>query len=263
MIEQLQNILLELGTALLEWRADGLTGGEWQDTQFKSEADVRAHNFLGRALMRTWPHIPVVSEEDLASITDTRPEEYWLIDPIDGTASFCSGFDGFVTQAALVRGDEPVMGAVHAPALGLTYGAVRGGVATCNGAEITRQRVNFSKPVLIDNYPQPRGIAAKVFEGLPCGGYVESGSLGLKICRVADGTADVFVKDVIVKDWDLAPAHLVLDCVGGILTTFDGSPVSYSGSFEDKGLVACGTPELCAQVNAWLREFDAIDTASC
>ena len=37
--------------------------------------------------------------------------------------------------------------------------------------------------------------------------YYESGSIGLKSVLVADGTADLFVKDVNVRSWDLSPGH--------------------------------------------------------
>jgi len=252
MIEQLQDILLELGVKLLKWRSEGATEGEWQGTQLKAEADVRSHDFVSAALSTAWPDIPILSEEDLTSLTNDRPAEYWLIDPIDGTASFCSGFDGFVTQAALMRDAEPVLGMVHAPALGLTFAATKGGAATCNGQSLVvggRAAVN---PVLIDNYPEPHGIARSLYLGLPCSAYVESGSLGLKICRIADGTADLFVKDVVVRDWDLAPAHLILECVGGTLTTLSGAQIPYAGVFERAGIIAAANPQLAAHVHNWL-----------
>ena len=39
------------------------------------------------------PDIPIFSEEDEHFIAD-RPDIYWLIDPIDGTASWFNGFKG-------------------------------------------------------------------------------------------------------------------------------------------------------------------------
>ena len=41
----------------------------------------------------------------------------WFVDPIDGTASFCDMFDGFVTQLALMEFCEPVLSVIFAPAL--------------------------------------------------------------------------------------------------------------------------------------------------
>jgi 3'(2'), 5'-bisphosphate nucleotidase len=254
-IERLQDILRELGVSLLQWRAEGAVEGVWQGTQFKAEADRRSHDFISGALQKSWPDIPVVSEEDDASLVRPRPDRYWLIDPIDGTASFCNGFDGFVTQAALMDGPKPVLSVVHAPALGLTYCAVRDGQATCNGRVLQLGTKAPARPVLIDNYPEPRGIAQALFRELPCGGYVESGSLGLKICRVADGTADLFVKDVVVKDWDLAPADLILQRTGGILTTLAGDAVPYAGDYARHGIIAVSNAALADHVGQWRTQY--------
>ena len=46
--------------------------------------------------------IKIQSEEKIIKI-NKKKNLYWLIDPIDGTASYANGFDGFVTQAALIK----------------------------------------------------------------------------------------------------------------------------------------------------------------
>ena len=146
-----------------------------------------------------------VSEEDAGSQTGERPDAYWLIDPIDGTRSFVEGSSpGFVTQVALMRHGVPVEAAVFCPPLDLLYTARRGAGAALNGSRLSLdQTPGLAK--LIDNYPQPREIAAAVVEAFGIPDYIKPGSIGLKICRIADGTADLFVKDVVVRDWDVAP----------------------------------------------------------
>lgn len=253
MLEALEKIMRELGDLLLDWRTRGMTHGCWEGTQLKADADRHAHDFLLDRLRQSWPDIPVISEEDASMHDANRPGEYWVIDPIDGTASFCSGFDGFVTQAALVRGCQPVLAVVHAPALGLTYTATQDGLALCNRVPISTTAYGTRAPILIDNYPKPRGIAQRLYDEIGCGGYIESGSIGLKICRVADRTADLFVKDVTVRDWDLAPADLILARAGGILTTLAGDLVPYDGGFERAGLIAAAGRTLAERVRDWNR----------
>lgn len=251
MLETLEVIMQELGGLLLEWRAHGMTNGRWEGSQLKADADQRAHAFLCKRLHHFLPGVPVISEEDTSAHDVHRPDEYWLVDPIDGTASFCTGFDGFVTQAAFMRRCKPILAVVHAPALGLTYTASQHGLAQCNHAPISTASLGTRAPTLIDNYPEPRGIARTLHDGIGCGGYIESGSIGLKICRIADGTADLFVKDVTVRDWDLAPADLILVRAGGLLTTLAGDPVPYSGEFERVGIIAAANLELAEQVQRW------------
>lgn len=237
MIGALVEILRDVGQRLLEWRDQGGTRGTWEGTQFKAEADARAHEMLTEALSRLDPAIPVISEEGDPNGAVSRPDPYFLIDPIDGTASYAGGFPGFVTQVALMLGARPVMGAVHAPVSGKTWSAEVG-----KGAFLDGRRLRVVSPagrlLLVDNYPSPRGISETLFKTLPATGYIESGSIALKLCLVADGTADLFVKDVILRDWDVAPADLILNEAGGWFSDGRGERFHYTGSFEKVGVIA-------------------------
>lgn len=233
-------------------RDDGGRDGAWEGSQFKSKADMRAHREFVRALEIAAPGIPVVSEEDDASHRSRRSGRCFLVDPLDGTASYAEGFPGFVTQVALMEAGRPVTAVVYAPALDLLWSASRGG-----GAFLGASRLRLARPpgrlLVIDNDPQPRGAAA-LMRGLGATGYVECGSIGLKACRVADGTADLFVKDVIVRDWDVAPADLIMSEAGGQLTDRNGRPYSYDGYLEKDGLVAAADTETAARALAILAE---------
>lgn len=251
MLDQLSSIVTELGAELLSWRLVGGSDGVWQGTQFKAKADEMAHQFLERRLNSLAPPIPVISEEDATGHNHLRPRRYFLIDPIDGTASYAGGFSGYVTQVALMENAHPVLAAVFAPALQLLYLAQAGQGATLDGKPL-RVTPNDDARILIDNYPEPRGTARAIYDGLSCTGYVESGSIALKTCRIADGTANIFFKDVVVRDWDLAPAHLIVEEAGGTLTALDGGPMSYTGSFEKPGIIVTSTPGLAESALDWL-----------
>ena len=78
---------------------------------------------------------------------------------------------------------------------------------------------------MIDNYPKPQGIANKIVTELPCSDYIECGSIGLKNFKVAENSAHLFVKNVTVRDWDVAPGDLILSeaevvCMTSISTLF-------------------------------------------
>ena len=219
-----------LGRDLLAWRDDPRARHVHDRAALKSEGDRRAHARLVQALARHAGGVPVISEED-ASHAATRPGLYWLIDPIDGTASWLDGFDGFVTQVALIDAGVPVLGLVHAPAQGTTWSAARGEGAWRNGLPMKRL-LPRKGCIIVDNTPEPHGTAAFLMERLPITGYRESGSLGLKSCLVADGTADLFAKSVVVRDWDLAPAAAILGEVGGTLVGADGAAFPFRDEWE-------------------------------
>ncbi|GAA3748005.1 3'(2'), 5'-bisphosphate nucleotidase/myo-inositol-1(or 4)-monophosphatase [Spinactinospora alkalitolerans] len=247
--------VLEVGVLLREWRADSrATSGSWEGLQFKAGADAMAHDALSSRLRAIDPGIPVLSEEDPASLA-SRPDRYWLIDPVDGTASYAHGFPGYVTQAALMADRGPVLSAIYAPEPDVMYAAVRGMGATANGHSLLP--CGAAPPgsgTLIDNTPEPRGIARAVHDRFGYTAYLECGSISLKLCRIAEGSAHLFVKDVPVRDWDVAAPELLLAEVGGALRRLDGSAFDYSGGFEHTGLIGAADPATCAAVARWYRE---------
>lgn len=237
MLNQLIELTQEIGDQIFKGRSRDATGGKWEGDQLKTRADQFAHELFANNLPKI-QSIPVVSEECLTSQANNRPEYYWLIDPIDGTRSLVDGFQGWVTQVALIKNCEPLLSVIFAPDLKLIFWAVKGQGSYCNGNQLKCGKTDPDRLLLIDNYPEPMEIASHLFEGVPCTGYVESGSISLKICRIADGTADLFVKDVPVRDWDIAAPMLVLSEAGGCLTTYSGHKYLFTGKFEKHGLIA-------------------------
>ena len=254
MIAGICGIVREVGKLLIEWRDSEIFEGKWEGAQFKAKVDQMAHGALTERLRELSPDIPVISEEDMASCRSMRPDSYWLIDPIDGTASFVNGYSGFVTQAVLMEKGRPEFAAIYAPLLGEMYRAERGAGSFLNDA---RLKVDSGKKpeILIDNYPEPRGVAESLYKEMNFTRYIECGSISLKICKVADGTADLFFKSVTVRDWDIAAPQLILEEVGGSLKESDGSMVRYDGSFEHDGIVAAASDEACASVVSWYENF--------
>ncbi|GAA1462723.1 inositol monophosphatase [Nocardiopsis exhalans] len=254
LLKAVADAVVEVGALLREWRSDpAVRSGVWEGSQFKAEADAMAHRALSQRLTAIDAQIPVVSEEDPASLSRERPPRYWLIDPIDGTASYVHGFAGYVTQAALVIGESPEVAAVFAPESGVLYTAVRGQGARRDGVPLPGHPPTLAgHGVLTDNTPEPAGIARRVYDHFGYGEYLESGSISLKLCRIAEGAAHLFVKDVPVRDWDVAAPGLVLAETGGLVTRLDGAAFTYRGSFEHTGLVGAADPSTCRAVAHWL-----------
>ena len=85
-------------------------------------ADLSSHQIICAGLHQLSPSIPIVSEEDSASYTQaSNYEEFWLIDPLDGTKEFLRYSDEFTVNIAFIRKGQPYWGVVHAPALNQMY----------------------------------------------------------------------------------------------------------------------------------------------
>lgn len=248
-------VLETLGRELLRWRTDDAARALHSRKDFKTEADRRADAFIKERLAALFPGVPVWSEEDAAH-GNTRPAAYWLIDPIDGTASWYDGFPGFVTQAAFIADNVPRAGIIHCPATNQTWTARAGEGSWRNGRPLPRLTPR-DRCIVVDNTPQPHGIAAELVRALPATGYRESGSLGLKAALVADGTVDLFVKRVPVRDWDMAPVAVLLAETGGCLALPDGQPFNFDGSMEKPGVIVARDAGLCARVASVLAGLPA------
>ena len=61
------------------------------------------------------------------------------------------------------------------------------------------------------------------------GRFVECGSCGLKLARIAEGAADYYAKRFRYRLWDVAPGEVLLSETGGRLGQWDGSPVDFRG----------------------------------
>jgi histidinol-phosphatase len=135
--------------------ADRITLGHLHkvDTRHKADgtevtvADRATERLLRRHLRDAWPADPVLGEEyggELAQL-----DRCWLIDPIDGTASYVLGSPLFGTLIALLIDAQPVFGCIHLPALKETTYAARGFGCwlTRDGARARRVHVAAPRPL--------------------------------------------------------------------------------------------------------------------
>jgi 3'(2'), 5'-bisphosphate nucleotidase len=237
----------EIGNQIAEWRNDEKLRRILEPKEFKTVADKKAHQLIFNLIQTLFGEVPILSEEE--EIKDgIRPDKYWLLDPIDGTASWYDGFDGFVTQAAYIEYDIPIYGIVYAPVLGKLWSAIKNKGAFLNGIKLTNIKVK-NRINLIDNYPEPRRIAKTICNQLPIDNYIECGSLGLKSCMVADGTADLFVKDVVIRDWDIAPIITIMEELNGFITDLQGNKIELKNSFiKTNGLVVTRSAQLLTDI---------------
>jgi 3'(2'), 5'-bisphosphate nucleotidase len=223
-------LMSEVGQQIVQWQSNKVLRHIYSEVEFKTEADQRAHEKICQGINILYPGSIVLSEENDAPILK-RPDAYWLIDPIDGTSSWFHGFAGFVTQAAYLEDGKPIFGIIHAPLLRKTWTAINRMGAYLNGVRLPTL-IASNRLVITDNTPEPHGIAKYFFEHFQATGYCESGSLGLKAVLVADGTADLFIKNVVVRDWDFAPVSLIIQEVGGQFGLANGKAYKFTGAME-------------------------------
>ena len=129
---EVRKTLRRLFAALAE--ADRITLGHLHNVKIRYKpdgsevtvADRAAEELLRRHLRAAWPHDAVLGEEHGGHLE--RVGRCWLLDPIDGTASYVLGLPMFGTLVSLLIDGEPVFGCIHLPALReTTYAALGSG----------------------------------------------------------------------------------------------------------------------------------------
>lgn len=203
-------------------------------------ADHRAHACLDEGLRRLAPGIPVLSEESPASTLRGGPEcdRYWLVDPLDGTKEFLKGTGEFTVNVALIEGGEPVYGMVHVPALGSTYRGRRGDGAEKAGADgrfrpIRTRRLDPDRIVVVGSRDHLGPVVEQLVRRMPPGAEFTSVGSSLKFCLVAEGAADLYIRDGPTMWWDTAAAQCVVESAGGGVFALDRPgldvPLRYDG----------------------------------
>lgn len=205
-----------------------------------TQADKAAEKILLDALQEHADGITIISEENAASHSLKAPEQYFLVDPLDGTREFLKrdGKGSFTVNIGLIESSTPVAGIVYAPALNRMFTGIRGIGATENG-----------KPIAVRPCPSSGKIAVasvshrdeKTDQWLQKHGIENTISIGssLKFCLLASGEADVYPRFGLTMEWDTAAGHAILLAAGGRVDNPDGTPITYSKSeYLNKAFIA-------------------------
>ncbi len=222
------------------------------DANFVTTYDLAVEDYLYRELGKLVPEAVFIGEEAEENHTELlRNSLSFIIDPIDGTTNFIHNYRYSAISVGICDRGKTVFGAVLNPYEGSLYYAEAG-----RGAFLRKTRENAVKPIRVSSRSLPNALAG--FGTSPY--YKEelleptfraaaalcrmtrdvrrSGSAALDLCMTASGSLDVFF-EYRLSPWDVAAASLILEEAGGIVTRFDGAPVT----FESSGSILAGNPE--------------------
>ena len=208
-------------------------------------ADKNAHLCIMRYLGETG--IPVLSEEGLHLPYEERKEwkRMWVVDPLDGTKEFIKKNGEFTVNIALVEDGAPVLGVIYIPATDvLYYGIIGEGawkeVTLSNSPSMGRIKENL--PIEGED---GRGafvvVASRSHMNAETEEYINqlrknhdkiqliSSGSSIKICLVAEGTADSYPRFAPTMEWDTAAGDAIARAAGKqVLDVQTGNPLTYN-----------------------------------
>ena len=211
-----------------------------------TDADRRAHILIVDRLSNLTPDIPLLSEESNAIDYGLRKswQRYWLIDPLDGTMEFINRNGEFTVNIALIENGQSVAGVVHVPVTGISY---FGGI----GLKAWKQNSNHSDGEVkqISSRPmeensgvrivasrrhlgeQLNALVGKIENHFGKATLLNMGS-SLKMCLLAEGSADIYPRMTPTSEWDTAAAHGILSAAGGEIVDLQFRPLKYNSKPE-------------------------------
>ncbi len=216
-------------------------------------ADYEIERALRQVIQERYPHHGIIGEE----YGRTPGKSTWVLDPIDGTASFIAGNPLFGALIGLLSSDEPIVGLIDIPAMGerwtgdgkhtLFYAgndrhmaAVKAAVSACESLDRARL---YSTPLNVLPAVGQDAIDAlneRVAVSRPsCDCY----AYGL----LASGHCDLVLEDDL-EPHDYLPIIPVVAGAGGWMTDWKGNPLGlHSGG---RVIAAATMPLLDAAIDA-------------
>lgn len=229
-------------------------GDEKAAKNYVSHIDIESERMLKDGLYAICPEAGFYGEE-----SERIPNEAleWVVDPLDGTTNYLSGYDVFTISVGLVRHGEPTLGVVYRPATGDCFAAARGQGARKNGAPLPKHAAMPLANALIGTGSPFRSpdLADAFFASVKavmaaCRDIRRPGSAALDLSYVAAGYFQGFWEQDL-QPYDVAAALCILAETGCRVSGLRQKPYDM---FADRVLIA-GLPgaqeELCEIVSRY------------
>ena len=245
---QLCQILQQASQILQKQYALYCQGGDFtvqqkQDESPVTQADLLVNQFLVQQLNALDVVYPILSEEGQHE-ERKHWQEFWMIDPLDGTKEFIKKTGEFTINLSLIREGELVVSALAVPLKNTIYINQQNNLPyryiwSENQVDLSQyadQRVNgyvendrilniamSRRPqqsgykIFLDNLDQAKINYHKVVAGS-----------AYKFCMMLEGEIDIYPRLHPTSEWDTAAGQGLLQGIGGEVFTISGKPFVYN-----------------------------------
>ena len=244
-VENLISTFLHAGKVSLELREQGLSKKMKNDNTPVSNGDLEVNKIITDKIKKITPSIPIISEETTENKSLNNLNDFWLIDPIDGTHDYINNLEDFTINAGLIINRKPVAGLIYAPAKkrmfysygeNLAFELINGNAIKLDSSKnYNKDEIKF---VSYSNKIKPE--IEKIHKKLNVKKFTRMKS-SLKFCVIATGEYDGYVAEPRACEWDIAAGHAILKHAGGNVTDFNGNEILYGKKdFKNPSIILKG-----------------------
>jgi len=199
------------------------------DDSVVTEVDRTVQAHILSAIADAYPGHAVCAEEAVdrpgAFPLPSQVRYCWVVDPLDGTRNYASGFPCFSTAIAVLDEGRPVIAVVYEHNFGAMYTAIAGRGAALNDKSMGVDETRHDADMLVGIPSSKDRLTVDVLrEWVGTRGIIcrNTGSTALHLALVASGAlAAAFCKRS--KIWDVAAGALLVVEAGGRITDVTGS----------------------------------------
>lgn len=180
-------------------------------------------------------------EENLHS----EGEYLFIIDPLDGTNNFASGFENFCISIGVMHNNQIVVGLIFDAVKSDFYYAKKGEGAFKNGKRLNLTReIALESAVLLVSFPSSSDLRAHSLQQLAALTHLTRtfrvhGAVAHDLCSIAAGVGNI-VLNFRSNIWDLAAGYLIIHEAGGEMVDFQGCPLMFDSNKQKYQIIAGG-----------------------
>ncbi|MBL1141953.1 MAG: 3'(2'),5'-bisphosphate nucleotidase CysQ [Proteobacteria bacterium] len=222
------------GDKILEIYKTDFSVEQKEDKSPLTAADMAAHNTICQALNKLTPDIPILSEESSDISFDERHSwnQYWLVDPLDGTREFIKRNGEFSVNIALIEAHQSILGVIHIPVTKICYSASLNNGAYKHEPDKNAIRINARKTdpdniIIAGSRSHGNAQQRSFIDNINDPEVLAVGS-SLKFCLVAEGAADIYPRFGPTSEWDSAAAQCIVEEAGGIVVDTKFKTLKYN-----------------------------------
>ena len=192
---------------------------------FVTNADRKVEKILINELEKSKKNFSILTEES-GFIKNEDKNNFWIIDPIDGTTNFLNGVPHFCISIALLFEKEIIAGVIYDPIKDELFYAEKNG-----GSYLNNKSIRVSKKNSISDCLYGVNFRKNIPENLI---IRNTGSAALDLAYVSCGRFDGCLQKN-VNLWDIAAGTVLIKEAGGVIDNFgfkEFSKISIKASNE-------------------------------